>query len=183
MLRREIRNYPSHIFLSSKMGVLNVQRCKKLVCKSHIDLIRLGKFIPGLFSDCKCGRKKHKTRKYVKGGTSIDNNVNSGVPDPIQEILNRIEEVTRIMEENNGRIAILINEDQDNIRNMLALLNTPMEDRDEREQPTLQQESNELYREITDLRETSNRAEQEYVRLREEYDNLIEENRHINPTT
>jgi hypothetical protein len=28
MLRREIRNYPSHIFLSSKMGVLNVQRCK-----------------------------------------------------------------------------------------------------------------------------------------------------------
>jgi len=31
MLRREIRNYPSHIFLSSKMGVLNVQRCK------HID--------------------------------------------------------------------------------------------------------------------------------------------------
>jgi len=30
MLRREIRNYPSHIFLSSKMGVLNVQRCNSI---------------------------------------------------------------------------------------------------------------------------------------------------------
>jgi hypothetical protein len=160
-----------------------VRTIKKPVCKSHIALIRLGKFIPGLFSDCKCGRKKHKTRKYVKGGTAIDNNVNSGVPARIQEILNRIEEVTRIMEENNGRMSILINREQDNIRNMLELLNTPMEDRDEREQHMLQQESNELYIEITDLRETSNRAEEEYLRLREEYENLIEENRDINPTT
>lgn len=43
--------------------------------------------------------------------------------------------------------------------------------------------NNELYIEITDLRETSNRAEEEYLRLREEYENLIEENRDINPTT
>ena len=163
-----------------------VRTIKKPVCKSHIVLIRLGKFIPGLFSDCKCSRKKHKTRKYIKGGTAIDN-VISGVPNRIEQILDRIEELTQIMEENNGSIAVLINQDQDNIRNILALLNTPTEDRDEREHRLLQEESNKLYIEITDLREASNRVEEEYVRLREEYENLIEENRirnrDINPTT
>ena len=39
MLRREIRNYPSHIFLSSKMGVLNVQRCKKINSQDILILI------------------------------------------------------------------------------------------------------------------------------------------------
>jgi hypothetical protein len=32
---------------------------KKPINKSHIGLIKIGKFIPGLFSDCKC----NKTRK------------------------------------------------------------------------------------------------------------------------
>ena len=35
---------------------------KKPIHKSHICLIRIGKFIPGLFSDCKC----NKTRKHRK---------------------------------------------------------------------------------------------------------------------
>jgi hypothetical protein len=34
---------------------------KKPIHKSHIGLIMVGKFIPGLFSDCKCN--KTKTRK------------------------------------------------------------------------------------------------------------------------
>ena len=35
---------------------------KKPIHKSHIDLIMVGKFIPGLFSDCKC----NKTRRHKK---------------------------------------------------------------------------------------------------------------------
>jgi len=164
-----------------------VRTIKKPIHKSHIQLISWGKFIPGLFTDCKCSRKKHKTRKYINGGTARDNNVNNGVPNRIQQILDRIEELTRIMEENTERIAVFMNQDRENIINRMALLNTPREDRDEREDRMLQEESNELYIEITDLRETSNRAEEEYIRLREEYENLIEEdrirNRYINPTT
>ena len=39
---------------------------KKLIHKQHIDLIKKGKFIPGLFSDCKNCRMKHKTHKNRK---------------------------------------------------------------------------------------------------------------------
>ena len=35
---------------------------KKPIHKSHINLISIGKFIPGLFSDCKC----NKTRRHKK---------------------------------------------------------------------------------------------------------------------
>jgi hypothetical protein len=35
---------------------------KNPIHKSHINLIRGGKFIPGLFSDCKC----NKTRRHKK---------------------------------------------------------------------------------------------------------------------
>jgi hypothetical protein len=42
-----------------KMGT-----AKKPIHSSHIDLIMLGKFIPGLFSDCGCNKKK--TRKNHK---------------------------------------------------------------------------------------------------------------------
>lgn len=35
---------------------------KKPIHKDHIILIKIGKFIPGLFSDCGC-QKKNKTRK------------------------------------------------------------------------------------------------------------------------
>ena len=41
-----------------------VRTIKKPIHKSHIHLITLGTFIPGLFSDCKCNnRKTRKTRK------------------------------------------------------------------------------------------------------------------------
>lgn len=39
-----------------------VGTAKKPLRKDHIDLIQIGKFIPGLFSDCNC----NKTRKYRK---------------------------------------------------------------------------------------------------------------------
>ena len=37
---------------------------KKPIHKDHVEMIRLGKFVTGLFSDCKCGTNhKRKTRK------------------------------------------------------------------------------------------------------------------------
>jgi amino acid permease len=41
-----------------------VRTVKKPIHKSHIQLISLGTFIPGLFSDCKCNNRK--TRKNNK---------------------------------------------------------------------------------------------------------------------
>jgi len=38
---------------------------KKPIHKSHVEMILLGKFIPGLFSDCGCN-KKTRSRKYKK---------------------------------------------------------------------------------------------------------------------
>jgi len=42
-----------------------ISSVKKPIHKSHIDLIAVGKFIPGLFSDCGCNKKtrKRKNRK------------------------------------------------------------------------------------------------------------------------
>ena len=37
---------------------------KRVVNKAHITLIKMGKFIPGFFSDCGCNAKK--TRKHKK---------------------------------------------------------------------------------------------------------------------
>ena len=40
---------------------------KKSIHKDHVQMISLGKFVKGLFSDCKCGTKmKNKTRKNRK---------------------------------------------------------------------------------------------------------------------
>lgn len=39
-----------------------VSSIKKHIHNDHIDLIKVGKFIPGLFSDCKC----RKTKKNLK---------------------------------------------------------------------------------------------------------------------
>lgn len=33
---------------------------KKPIHKSHVELIKIGKFIPGLFLDCKCKTRKNK---------------------------------------------------------------------------------------------------------------------------
>jgi len=47
-----------------------VSSVKKPIHKSHIQIIKNGKFIPGLFLDCKCREKK--TRKNKKGGVNYD---------------------------------------------------------------------------------------------------------------
>ena len=40
---------------------------KKPIHKEHVEIITLGKFVNGLFGDCKCGQKnKSKTRKNRK---------------------------------------------------------------------------------------------------------------------
>jgi hypothetical protein len=40
---------------------------KKSIHKDHVQMISVGKFVKGLFSDCKCGTKmKSKTRKNRK---------------------------------------------------------------------------------------------------------------------
>lgn len=39
-----------------------VKSVKKPIHKEHIEQIKGGKFVPGLFSDCNCG-EKNKTRK------------------------------------------------------------------------------------------------------------------------
>jgi len=39
-----------------------VGNIKKPIHKEDIYFIKLGKFIPGLFSDCKCGEKTRKNR-------------------------------------------------------------------------------------------------------------------------
>jgi hypothetical protein len=40
---------------------------KKSIHKDHVQMITIGKFVSGLFSDCKCGEKKTKTRKNKRG--------------------------------------------------------------------------------------------------------------------
>lgn len=39
-----------------------IDSSKKPIHKSHVQSIKRGKFIPGLFSDCKC-REKNRTQK------------------------------------------------------------------------------------------------------------------------
>jgi hypothetical protein len=39
---------------------------KKPIHKDHIDLICVGKFIPGLFSDCDCNKNKNRKNKTKK---------------------------------------------------------------------------------------------------------------------
>jgi len=42
-----------------------ISSVKKPIHKAHIDLIKIGKFIPGLFNDCKNCKTK-KRREYTK---------------------------------------------------------------------------------------------------------------------
>ncbi len=39
---------------------------KKPIHQEHVEMIKLGKFVQGLFGDCNCGEKKSKTRKNRK---------------------------------------------------------------------------------------------------------------------
>ena len=36
---------------------------RKPIHKKHINMIQLGEFIPGLFSDCQCSKKTRKNKK------------------------------------------------------------------------------------------------------------------------
>ena len=40
-----------------------ISTAKKPIHKDHINLIQMGKFIPGLFSDCACKKKTRRNRK------------------------------------------------------------------------------------------------------------------------
>jgi len=39
-----------------------VGTAKKPIHKDHISLIQMGKFVPGLFSDCKCNKKTRRNK-------------------------------------------------------------------------------------------------------------------------
>jgi hypothetical protein len=43
----------------------HIGTAKKQIHKKHVEMIRLGKFVKGLFNDCKCG----KTRSRRKSST------------------------------------------------------------------------------------------------------------------
>ena len=45
---------------------------KRPIHKAHIKLIKAGKFIPGLFKDCKSCNKSKKRRRHISGGMEYD---------------------------------------------------------------------------------------------------------------
>ena len=59
-----IKNGKGHKSVTKYHKGKKVGTAKKPIHKSHVDMILMGKFIPGLFSDCGCNNKK--TRKSRK---------------------------------------------------------------------------------------------------------------------
>lgn len=57
-----IRHGKGHKKVTYYKGNKKISTVKKPLKSFEIDLIKIGKFIPGLFKDCGCG-KKHRTRK------------------------------------------------------------------------------------------------------------------------
>lgn len=57
-----IKNGKGHKKVSHYRGNKLVRTIKKSLKKSEMEMIRLGKFIPGLFRDCQVSRKKSTTR-------------------------------------------------------------------------------------------------------------------------
>ena len=57
-----IRHGKGHKKVTYYKGNKKISTVKKPLKSFEIELIKIGKFIPGLFKDCGCG-KKHKTRK------------------------------------------------------------------------------------------------------------------------
>lgn len=55
----KIKNGKGYKSVTKYRGNKKIGTKKKRICKKHIDMIKKGIFIPGLFSDCKC-----KTKKY-----------------------------------------------------------------------------------------------------------------------
>jgi hypothetical protein len=58
-----IRNGKGYKSLTKYRNGKKIGMSKKSINKGHIQLIKMGKFIPGLFMECKC---KEKTRKNKK---------------------------------------------------------------------------------------------------------------------
>jgi hypothetical protein len=57
-----IKNGKAVKSVSKYHGGKRIGTAKKPIHKQHVEMIRLGKFVKGLFSDCKCGvtRKNRK---------------------------------------------------------------------------------------------------------------------------
>ena len=58
-----IRNGKGYKSVTKYKNGRKVGTSKKPIHKDHIGLIKIGKFIPGLFFDCKCNKSKNKTRR------------------------------------------------------------------------------------------------------------------------
>jgi len=61
-----IKNGKGHKKVSHYRGNKLVRTIKKSLKKTEMEMIRLGKFIPGLFRDCQVSRKKSTTRHRRK---------------------------------------------------------------------------------------------------------------------
>jgi hypothetical protein len=59
-----IKNGKGHKSVTKYHKGKKVGSAKKPIHKSHVDMILVGKFVPGLFSDCGCNNKK--TRRSRK---------------------------------------------------------------------------------------------------------------------
>ena len=57
-----IRNGKGIKSVTKYRGGRKIGKSVKSINKSHIQLIKLGKFIPGLFLDCKCREKTRKNK-------------------------------------------------------------------------------------------------------------------------
>ena len=57
-----IRNGKGYKSLTKYRNGKKVGTSKKFINKGHIQLIKLGKFIPGLFLECKCREKTRKNK-------------------------------------------------------------------------------------------------------------------------
>jgi hypothetical protein len=58
-----IRNGKGYKSLTKYRNGKKIGAIKKHIHKDHVNLIKFGKFIPGLFVDCKCSGKTRKNRK------------------------------------------------------------------------------------------------------------------------
>ena len=58
-----IRNGKGYKSLTKYRNGKKVGTSKKPINKAHVQLIKSGKFIPGLFMECKCKEKTCKNRK------------------------------------------------------------------------------------------------------------------------
>jgi hypothetical protein len=66
-----IKNGKGYKSVTKYVNGKKISSVKKHIHKDHIDLIRSGKFIPGLFSDCKsCKRTFNKLNKLYKNKTA-----------------------------------------------------------------------------------------------------------------